>query len=120
MRSSLNRCVIAAAAAVWLGGSAEAQQFGGRRTTPVSTSAVRAEPDLLTPYAPSNPRAEKGIRPYRRTPAPALAPAPADRVASSRGVGNYFPSMRAGQSPNQNVINPRTLCVPGRRAMLQR
>ena len=36
------------------------------------------------------------------------------------GVRGYYPAVRPNQSRNSNVIDPRTLCVPGRRALLQR
>jgi hypothetical protein len=38
----------------------------------------------------------------------------------AKGVRDYYPAVAPNQSKNHNVIDPRTLCVPGRRALLQR
>jgi hypothetical protein len=79
------------------------------------SSAVR---DLLSPYDEPVARSGSGYRTYTRTPAN-----PPHEETDLRGPAprhNYFPNLRSGQGPNRNVIDPRTLCVPGRRAMLQR
>ncbi len=76
----------------------------------------------LTPYTTRDLRtytAQKEA--YRR---PTTTPPPVDKRARAavfaKGVKDYYPSARANQSKNSNVIDPRTLCVPGRHALLQR
>jgi len=87
--------------------------FAQPRPVRPAAHSVAAADDLLRPYAP---HAE---RPYAR---PHVAPAYPARLAAAppRGVGEYFPGMRPGTSPNRNVIDPRSLCVPGRRALILR
>jgi hypothetical protein len=71
------------------------------------------ERDTLRPYG-SDHQAAAGI-PYSRRP-PAYQPA-LDRpahVTIHRGVGDYYPTLRSGQGPNANYIDPRTLCNPSR------
>jgi hypothetical protein len=79
-----------------------------------------AEPDPFRPYS-SRARTDAGpvARPYLRTQP--TTPAPPPRVvAPPRGVHDYFPGMRPGIHPNRNTVDPRRLCVPGRRAFLMR
>jgi hypothetical protein len=111
---------------VMLGGlapRARAQRPGwprsGTARAPVATYSERlaAEPDPLRPYAPE-PRADSRYRPYLRAPAAPPRDEAITRAAAPRR--EYFPGLRSGQGPNRNVVDPRTLCVPGRRAMLQR
>jgi hypothetical protein len=101
-----------------------AQHPGGSRAT--SPSAARAghgdrfaaEPDPLRPYATQG-RTEPNFRPYARTP---LAPPRSEAITrtSAPPRHNYYPGLRTGQGPNRNYVDPRTLCVPGRRALLYR
>jgi hypothetical protein len=71
--------------------------------------------DILRPYAPHSTRASSTG--YSRTPAPRQQPIARPQV-QSQGVRDYFPGMRLGYGPNRNTVDPRRLCVPGRRAML--
>jgi hypothetical protein len=108
----------------WLFAAPGLAQRGG---TGRSVSAIAAEPDLLRPYGSRDQRvffAEKEKRVYAPPPA---APPLHSRVSSSpgaavftQGARDYFPAIRAGRGPNGNAINPRSLCVPGRRAMIPR
>jgi hypothetical protein len=107
-------------AGCWISASdADAQQ--GRR--PGSAPGGRAYPrvvepeaDLLRPYASRPARLGGDSRyGYRAAVRPETAPRPAGR---SRGVQDYYPAMRTGQGPNRNTVDPRSLCVPGRRALL--
>lgn len=79
-----------------------------------ATRSVAAEDDLLRPYAPRTERT------YARPRTPPASPVRLSAAVPSRGVGEYFPGMRPGTSPNRNVIDPRSLCVPGRRALILR
>jgi hypothetical protein len=99
--------------------STSAQQPGNSR-------AVEPEPDLFKPYAAQSASAAKPAA-YSRTPPRAKAPLPplpppnrSYAAAVNRGVGNYYPAMRRGNGPNSNVVDPHTLCVPGRRAAILR
>jgi hypothetical protein len=105
---------------------ARAQYAGGSRAGVYPTAILSArygerssaEADLFRPYDEPVARPGSGYRPYTRTPVnpprdEATLRAPAPRH-------NYFPGQRSGQGPNRNVVDTRTLCVPGRRAMLQR
>ncbi len=98
---------------------AEAQRIGGSRvgSYPTVRETLRdrstGELNPLRPYAPEA-RSDASYRPYLRTP----VEEPMPRTPAPRP--NYFPGLRSGQGPNRNVVNTHTLCVPGRRAMLQR
>jgi hypothetical protein len=85
-----------------------------------SPYAVRStEPDLLRPYSSRNGSAPvSGTRAYTRPRPLTTAPTPARASSPPRTVHDYFPGMRPGVSPNRNTVNPRSLCVPGRRALL--
>ena len=102
---------------------ARAQRPGWPRTGSYPSSSATygdrssAEPDPLRPYAPE-PRADASYRPYLRTPVSPPRDEAITRASAPRR--NYFPGLRTGQGPNRNYVDPRTLCVPGRRAMLQR
>jgi hypothetical protein len=56
-------------------------------------------------------------RPYER--APVVSP-PERTISAPVASHNYYPGLRPGQGPNRNAIDPRSLCVPGRRAFLHR
>ena len=90
---------------------------------PGASSALESEPDLFKPYAAPSAASAK---PYTRTPKRPAPPQPlpppnrAYAAAVNRGASNYFPAMRRGNGPNQNVVDPHTLCVPGRRAAILR
>jgi hypothetical protein len=87
------------------------------------TASGSAEPDLFRPYGSRSPSSftagrsgytrPRTIAPPRRPPEVAPPPQP-------RGLHDYFPTMRPGQGPNHNTVDPRTLCVPGRRALIMR
>lgn len=80
------------------------------------------EPDPLRPYASRSTtafEAERSTRAYSRA-RPLPPPTRSYPAATVRGVRDYYPTMRRGQNPNKNVVDPRTLCVPGRRAMILR
>jgi len=99
-----------------------AQQFG--RPRPAPSPAARAptpadEPDPLRPYRPEE-EAARGDRLAGRWSAPGPVPRPAPPAARFETSRSYFPDIRAGRGINRNVIDPRGLCVPGRRALLQR
>jgi hypothetical protein len=102
---------------------AEAQRIGGPRagSYPTVGATLRdrstGELDPLRPYAPVA-RSDASYRPYLRTPVNPAREEPILRAAAPRP--NYFPGLRSGQGPNRNVVNTHTLCVPGRRAILQR
>jgi hypothetical protein len=61
---------------------------------------------------------------YARPPVQKRAASPPRTEYAARptvhpqGVRDYYPTMRTGQGPNRNVIDPRSLCVPGRRAVI--
>jgi hypothetical protein len=74
-------------------------------------------PDPLRPYATQG-RAEPNSRPYARTPLTPPRDEAITRTSAPPPRQNYFPGLRTGQGPNRNYIDPRTLCVPGRRAVL--
>jgi hypothetical protein len=79
------------------------------------------EPDLFRPYSSRYGSASlTGTRPYSRPRPVPTATLPARASAPPRTVHDYFPGMRPGVSPNRNTVNPRSLCVPGRRALLMR
>jgi hypothetical protein len=84
-----------------------------------SAGAFSGEVNMLRPYASRTVNQGRG---YVRQAAPSrpVMPTRAEPVArpTSQGVRDYYPAMRPGQGPNRNVINPRTLCVPGRRAVI--
>jgi hypothetical protein len=113
-----------------VGGGSTGRAFA-RPSTPYPSSAP-ARPaddfDLLSPYGSraGGPAGNGSApKPYTRTPVTRRPPGPPlDRSSRgavfSRGVGSYYPSMRSGQAPNRNVVDHRSLCVPGRRALLQR
>ncbi len=88
---------------------------------PGTSDALESEPNLFRPYAAPAPTTSK---PYTRTPSrpqpPPPLPPPNRMYAATRGVNNYFPAMRRGYGPNQNFVDPSTLCVPGRHAVIQR
>ena len=103
--------------------AAQAQRPGWPRagSYPAATASSgersSAELDPLRPYAPEA-RANPSYRPYLRTPV--TPPRDEAITPASTPRRNYFPGLRSGQGPNRNVVDPRTLCVPGRRAMLHR
>jgi hypothetical protein len=103
---------------------AEAQRAGWPRVASYPTAGASSrdrsmgELDPLRPYDAPPARPDAAYRPYLRTPVNPPREEPILRAAAPRH--NYFPGLRSGQGPNRNVVDPRTLCVPGRRAMLQR
>lgn len=78
----------------------------------------------IRPYGSSSAKgaasSTTGRSQRRPTPPPPPMPERARAAVFSRGVHDYYPFARQGQQVNRNVIDPRSLCVPGRRAMLQR
>jgi hypothetical protein len=88
------------------------------RTAPSRAGSGRVGWDPLRPYgAPGWESAGAGR--YAR---PALV---AERNEAARPSmfprgRNYFPGLRSGQAPNRNVVDTRTLCVPGRHHFLHR
>lgn len=76
--------------------------------------------DELRPYGTRSSATRQADRPYARS---SEAPAPPfespSRLPVRRTVGSFYPTMRAGQSRNRNVVDTRSLCNPGRRALLQ-
>ena len=138
-RTMITLCLVPALHVGLLVVAVRAQQGVAGRAAPAptspypSSSPTRAngssgEPDLLSPYASkgarSTPYDSESLR-YSRTPAKPRPPVRLDDRVSrgavfARGVGNYYPAMRPGQAPNRNVVDHRSLCVPGRRAVLQR
>ena len=124
MRTRLTLTLALSAAGWWMSGSRADAQQGARAPSGTSGRAyprvVEPETDPLRPYASRNPRSYYQSRsayrpPSRPTPRPELIARPS---VHAQGVRNYYPAMRAGQGPNRNAVDPRTLCVPGRRAML--
>jgi hypothetical protein len=95
--------------ALALPNAGQAQQ--GRGGYPGSVEGAN---DPLRPYASNSSAPGRG---YYRVPPPRSEPV-ARPVVRSQGVRDYYPTMRTGQGPNRNVVNPRSLCVPGRRAIL--
>jgi hypothetical protein len=82
-------------------------------------------PDLLRPYGSRAGAATPNTaRPYTRSPSrPAPPPRPeliVRQPVRPQGVRDYYPTLRAGQGPNRNMIDPRSLCVAGRRAVILR
>src|SRR4051812_22367870 len=88
---------------------------------PARTTSV-PEADPLRPYASRSVAgfaAERSSRSYSR---PKTLPPPprAYAAVAERGVRDYFPAMRPGTSPNSNTVDPKSLCVAGRRALILR
>jgi hypothetical protein len=77
-----------------------------------------AESDLIRPYGGGG-AAEGRVYKSRTTP-PARTPVVERTAANSRGVRDYFPGMRPGVGPNQNVGTVRSHCVPGRHFLMGR
>jgi hypothetical protein len=97
-------------------GLAQAQQPRARAVAGGYARTVSAEDDPIRPYTEGAAASASGSRGYYRSYA---RPAPVARPpARPQSVRDYYPTMRTGQGPNRNVVDPRTLCVPGRRAML--
>jgi hypothetical protein len=87
------------------------------------TTVRSPEANLLRPYGSRDGQQyfthkRTYTRPPVVPPPPPIIPARASVFA--RGVHDYYPAARPGQGKNQNVVDPRTLCVPGRRALLRR
>jgi hypothetical protein len=122
------KLVPATALAIALGGAVftpqgKAQQRGG----PVAPKAGRSaatDPDPLRPYATRDIRALAAVgRAYSRTsppPPPTIEETRSRAAVFARGARDYYPALKTGQGPNRNYIDPRTLCVPGRRALIPR
>lgn len=97
-------------------------QSGGAAGGAGRGQGVASKDGVLKPYNPGERRTPGARRPaYSRQPASAPAPDKRSRAAVfAKGVRDYYPAARANQSKNSNVVDPRSLCVPGRRALLQR
>lgn len=116
--------------ALWPLSTCLAQHFV--RTTPQPSVQVQRE---VRPGPSPSAAGRNPIRPYTGDQ-PAVSPdnpkpgrwstrsvareSSPPKVAASHPSRNYFSGLRAGQGANRNVINPRSLCVPGRRALLVR
>ena len=84
-------------------GNADAERVPGSFVTR-DTRAFSSEREAYSRIPPSRP----------------LAETKAHAAVFSKGVRAYYPGSRPGQGPNRNYIDPHSLCVPGRRALLQR
>ena len=90
-----------------------------RRSSPSVTQVV----DTLRPYASRSSAgfgAEQSARPYSRQKPDLPPPVRSFAAVAERGVKDYFPAMRPGTYPNHNTVDPHSLCVPGRRALIMR
>ncbi len=87
-----------------------------------STSSSFRLNNMRDPRNFSGDRPANSDRPtsYSRSNPSTMPPPARSQAATFSRVRDYFPAARSGRSINRNVVDPRTLCVPGRRAMLQR
>ena len=76
-----------------------------------------ADADMLRPYGSRASSGFVGERSSYSRPAPQRPPAERP-PARPRAAIDYFPTMRPGSGPNRNVVDVRSLCNPGRRALL--
>ena len=85
-----------------------------------SSRSVAAEPDFLRPYASRSAHVYTSERSARASSRSRPLPPPQRAYAAvvERGVKDYFHDIRPGTSPNRNTVDPKSLCVPGRRALI--
>ncbi|MCA1686625.1 MAG: hypothetical protein LC745_11765 [Planctomycetia bacterium] len=123
----MRRWTLAVGAALLMNGwllstQGHAQRWG-------ATSSGRVGPDgssgsgLLRPYGPRDVRTSAAQKPQsysRSSPTPSPADDRSRAAVFAKGVRDYYPDARSNQSANRNVVDTRTLCNPGRRALLRR
>ncbi|MGE3818625.1 MAG: hypothetical protein AB7I30_04270 [Isosphaeraceae bacterium] len=131
MRRSLLRLALTAAfLTVWPLAVGSAQRFGRavpRPAAPVQGNArsgsLPGQANPLRPYSGDDRpvAARGGNQPGRWSTASVPRESrPSPRASVFNAARSYYPGLRVGQGSNRNVIDPRSLCVPGRRALLVR